>query len=226
MNHYFVTGTDTDVGKTQVAAALLHLAAKRGLTTSAVKPIAAGCAREKQGLRNSDALALMAECHPELEYDAVNPVALAPAIAPHIAAQQAGLSLQVADLLPKVQRVLAQGAAISVVEGAGGWRVPLNDNETLADLAQQLQLPVVLVVGMRLGCISHALLTAEAIERDGLAFAGWVANVIDPHSACIAANIECLKERLPAPCLGSVPFLADPTPAAVAEYLVLPEDVG
>lgn len=222
MRHYFIAGTDTDVGKTRVAAALLHLAAEQGLTTAAVKPVAAGCVATDQGLRNDDALALMAECRPALAYKAVNPVALAPAIAPHIAAGQAGVDLTVAALLPKVQAVLAQKADFAVVEGAGGWRVPLSGTETLADLAQSLQLPVILVVGIRLGCINHALLSAEAIARDGLTIAGWVANLIDPSTSCIAENIATLTRLLEAPCLGEVPFLPEPVPETVAGYLKLP----
>ncbi|MBU2885338.1 dethiobiotin synthase [Gilvimarinus agarilyticus] len=223
MNHYFVTGTDTDVGKTQVASALLHLAVKQGLSTAASKPVAAGCDMTQVGLRNDDAQTLMAQSTQALPYETVNPVALAPPIAPHIAAQQAGIELSVASLLPRVQQVLAGQADFAVVEGAGGWRVPLSETQTLADLAQALRLPVILVVGIRLGCISHALLTAEAIERDGLTLAGWVANIIDPDSACIADNIATLKRRLSAPCLGEVPFLPEPNAALIAHYLSLPE---
>lgn len=175
------------------------------------------------GLRNDDALRLMAMCHPALAYEAVNPVALAPPIAPHIAAGQAGVDLSVAALRPRVQAVLAQGADFALVEGAGGWRVPLGGTETLADLAQSLQLPVILVVGIRLGCINHALLSAEAIARDGLTMAGWVANQVDPSAACIAENIATLDRLLDAPCLGEVPFLPEPSPEAVAAYLDLPE---
>lgn len=222
MNHYFVTGTDTDVGKTRIAEAMLCLARQRGLTTAAVKPVAAGCENGPSGLRNSDALALQAQCQPALAYPLVNPVALAPAIAPHIAAEQIGVSLEVAELLQRVRQVLELGADFAVVEGAGGWRVPLNNSETLADLAQALDLPVILVVGVRLGCINHALLSAEAIIGDGLPLAGWVANIVDPDSACIAENIATLKQQLPAPCLGEVPFLPQPSAAVIAEYLQLP----
>lgn len=222
MNHYFVTGTDTDVGKTRVAAALLWLARRQGLSTAAVKPVAAGCDFAAGGLRNADALALQAQCYPPLAYEAVNPVALAPAIAPHIAAAEAGTSLRAAALGKLCRDVLAGGADFALVEGAGGWRVPLNDRETLADLARLLALPVVLVVGIRLGCINHALLTAEAIAADGLALAGWVANSIDPAASRSEENIRAIAERLSAPCLGVVPHLADPAPAALAAHLRLP----
>src|SRR5690606_3513788 len=175
---YFVTGTDTEIGKTSIAAGLLHAARRCGLSTAAAKPVASGCRRTAAGLRNDDALALLGECSLELGYEAVNPLAFEPAIAPHLAAREAGVPLQAAGLARSVRAVLARGADFSLVEGAGGWRVPLSGGETLADLAVALQLPVILVVGVRLGCISHALLTAEAIARDGLPLAGWVANVV------------------------------------------------
>lgn len=218
---YFVTGTDTEIGKTSIAAGLLHAARRCGLSTAAAKPVASGCRRTAAGLRNDDALALLGECSLELGYEAVNPLAFEPAIAPHLAAREAGVPLQAAGLARSVRAVLARGADFSLVEGAGGWRVPLSGGETLADLAVALQLPVILVVGVRLGCISHALLTAEAIARDGLPLAGWVANVVDPHTSRLADNLATLRERLPAPCLGQVPHLSQVTAATVAAHLDL-----
>lgn len=218
---FFITGTDTDVGKTTVAAGLLHAARLAGLSTAAVKPVAAGCELSADGLRNSDALALLAECSIPLRYAEVNPVALAPAIAPHLAAAEAGVSLEVAALTAAVQAVLAKQADFTLVEGAGGWRVPLNDSATLADLAIALQLPVIVVVAVRLGCINHALLTVEAIERDGLQVAGWVANLLEPQMPRLEENIQALEARLPAPCLGRVPRLNEAGAAAVAGYLEL-----
>lgn len=218
---YFVTGTDTEIGKTSIAAGLLHAARRCGLSTAAAKPVASGCRRTAAGLRNDDALALLGECSLELGYEAVNPLAFEPAIAPHLAAREAGVPLQAAGLARSVRAVLARGADFSLVEGAGGWRVPLSGGETLADLAVALQLPVILVVGVRLGCISHALLTAEAIVRDGLPLAGWVANVVDPHTSRLADNLATLRERLPAPCLGQVPHLSQVTAATVAAHLDL-----
>jgi len=218
---YFITGTDTDVGKTTVAAGLLQAARAAGLSTAAGKPVASGCEVTPEGLRNADALALMAQCTLALSYGEVNPVAFEPAIAPHIAAREAGVALTVQALLTPMQRILRQRADFTLIEGAGGWRVPLSGQDSLSDVAQGLDLPVILVVGVRLGCISHALLTAEAIAQDGLQLAGWVANIIDPKTSRLEENLATLAERLPAPCLGRVPKLKSPTPEAVAQYLEL-----
>ena len=206
---YFIAGTDTDAGKTMVACALLAKARSQGLSTAAVKPVAAGCIDTKEGLRNDDAEQLLAQCTIALYYEQVNPVAFKEPIAPHIAAQKQGQRMQVDRLTGFTSGVLMQGANFTLVEGAGGWRVPVNDRETLADLAIALAIPVVLVVGMRLGCINHALLTAEAITRDGLELAGWVANCIDPEMAELEANITTLQHRIQAPMLGLVPHLSN-----------------
>lgn len=216
---YFVTGTDTEVGKTTIAAGLLHAARRAGLSTAAAKPVASGCERTAEGLRNSDALALLGECTLPLRYEQVNPLSFEPAIAPHLAAREAGAELTVAVLAEPVRQVLALQAQFSLVEGAGGWRVPLAGDETLSDLAIELGLPVILVVGVRLGCINHAVLSAEAIERDGLRLAGWVANIVDPATSRLQENLATLTERLAAPCLGQVPYLPVPDPANVARYL-------
>lgn len=216
---FFVTGTDTDVGKTTIAAGLLRAARLAGLSTAAVKPLASGCEAGADGLRNSDALALLAECSLPLSYAEVNPFAFAPAIAPHLAAREAGVQLKVEALAAAVQAVLAQQADFTLVEGAGGWRVPLDGQATLAELPVALDLPVILVVGVRLGCINHALLTAEAIARDGLRLAGWVANVLDPQTSRLDDNLRTLTERLVAPCLGRVPRLQQADAAAVARHL-------
>ncbi|WP_298184769.1 dethiobiotin synthase [uncultured Pseudomonas sp.] len=218
---FFVTGTDTEIGKTTIAAGLLHAARLAGLSTAAAKPVASGCVVTADGLRNDDALALLGECSLVLRYDEVNPQAFEPAIAPHLAAREAGVLLDVAALQEPVQAILDKCADFTLVEGAGGWRVPLAGQATLSDLAIALKLPVVLVVGVRLGCINHALLTAEAILRDGLSLAGWVANVVDPHTSRLEDNLATLAQRLPAPCLGYIPRLAEATPAAVASYLNL-----
>ena len=218
---YFITGTDTDVGKTTVAAGLLFAAREAGLSTAAGKPVASGCEHTPKGLRNADALALMAECSIPLTYHEVNPVAFEPAIAPHIAAREVGVTLTVESLLAPKQAILAKQAQFTLIEGAGGWRVPLSGQDSLSDLAQALDLPVILVVGVRLGCISHALLTAEAIARDGLQLAGWVANIIGPKNSRLEENLATLAERLPAPCLGRVPRLKSASAHAVAEHLQL-----
>ncbi|MBK3866132.1 dethiobiotin synthase [Pseudomonas stutzeri] len=219
---FFIAGTDTDVGKTTIAVGLLHAARMAGLSTAAVKPVASGCEPTDQGLRNSDALALQAECSPALDYAMVNPFAFAPAIAPHIAAREAGVELTAGCLVRAVQPILARQADFTLVEGAGGWRVPLNAQEYLSALPVQLRLPVILVVGVRLGCINHAVLSAEAIARDGLELAGWVANLVDPATSRLEENLATLAELLPAPCLGRVPRIAEPTARQVAHHLALP----
>ncbi len=212
---FFVAGTDTNVGKTLISAGLLLVAKQQGFSTAALKPVAAGCEQTELGLRNDDALLLQSVMTTTFAYEQVNPIALAPAIAPHIAAQQERRVLS-ADRIAGFCRASMTQADFTLVEGAGGWRVPLNPRETMADLAQILRLPVILVVGVRLGCINHALLTAEAIRNDGLPLAGWVANCIDADMPVLQENIDSLAARLPAPCLAVVPWLASPTPANVA----------
>lgn len=220
MRHvYFVTGTDTGAGKTLVAAALLVAAGRRGLRTVGVKPVASGCDRVAGELRNDDALVLARAMSESLAYELVNPVALEPAIAPHIALAEAGLSLSAADLAARCRPALATAADFAVVEGAGGWRVPLNEHETLADTAAALALPVILVVAMRLGCINHALLSAEAIRHDGLRLAAWVANYADPAMGRPAENLATLKQWLPAPLIGTIPALNSPAPEQAADWL-------
>ncbi len=215
---FFVTGTDTDVGKTIVSAGLLAAANAKGLSTAALKPVSAGCEETPNGLRNIDALLLQQAMSLPLSYDEINPIALAPAIAPHIAAAQANRRIQLAQLAGLCRGGLMR-ADFTLIEGAGGWRVPLNSREFLSGLAVELRLPVIMVVGMRLGCISHALLTAEAIARDGLTLAGWVANRCVADMACYAENVETIRGMLRAPCLGEVPFLPKPEPSAVAAHL-------
>lgn len=204
---FFVTGTDTEVGKTLVAAALLELAKARGLRCVGLKPIAAGCERIDGRLVNDDALALMAASGASLDYRTVNPVALEPAIAPHIAAEQSGLVLCASDLAERCRDALQSGFDFAVVEGAGGWFVPLNRTETLGDVCIHIGAPAILVVSMKLGCLNHALLTAHAIAAAGGALAGWVANSATTEMPMFDANVATLRERLDAPCLGVVPYL-------------------
>ncbi len=218
---FFVTGTDTDAGKTVVSAGLLAAANARGLITAAIKPVAAGCETTPDGLRNADALLLQRTASLDLDYDEVNPVAFEPAIAPHLAAAQAGRRLSVAQLAGFCRAALMRRADLTLLEGAGGWRVPLGPTSFLSELPRELGLPVILVVGMRLGCLNHALLTAEAIARDGLQLAGWVANRIDPAMSCYDENVATLRALFRAPCLGEVPHLPEPQPELVATYLDL-----
>lgn len=218
---YFIAGTDTGVGKTTIAAGLLVAARRRGWRTTALKPVASGAETTAGGLRNSDALALQAAQGGGLDYSLINPIVMEQAIAPHLALEESGRSLDIAGLLPLCAPALALAHDFGVVEGAGGWRVPLNGEETLADLARALGLPVILVVGLRLGCINHALLSAEAIRADGLRLAGWVANQVDPAMERLEANIATLDARLHAPRLGFVPWLAGQDAEQVADRLEL-----
>ncbi len=217
---FFVTGTDTGVGKSLVAAALLLDARARGLRALGLKPVAAGCTRQAGRLVNDDALLLAGLSAGSPNYAQVNPVALEPAIAPHVAAARAGVELRAADLARQVHDAAALGHEAVVVEGAGGWLVPLNAGETMADLAARIGYPVVLVVGLRLGCLNHALLTAAAIGAAGLPLAGWVANCLTPGMLALDENIACLEARLPALRLATIPFLgAGATPAAASTWL-------
>jgi dethiobiotin synthetase len=215
---FFVAGTDTGVGKTVVTSALLLAAALRGYSTLGLKPVAAGCEQTDAGLRNEDALALQAASTVKLGYEQTNPVALREAIAPHLAAKHENRSLQASRLAGLCRGALPK-ADLVLVEGAGGWRVPLTGRETLAALAVELQLPVILVVGIRLGCLNHALLTAEAIRNDRLPLAGWVANIIDPDTACIDENIETLERWLGAPRLATCPYIHQIRPQQLIQQI-------
>lgn len=201
----FVTGTDTGVGKTIAGCAVLAALNARGLRTVAMKPVASGCDPTPQGLRNEDALALMASASVAHSYDQVNPVALEPAIAPHLAAAEAGIAIDHHQLVAGA-RALAANADLLLVEGAGGWRVPLTADTGFADLAAALGYPVVLVVAVRLGCINHALLTAEAIRRDGLPLAGWIANITAPDEPRLPDQIATLEARLACRRLATLPW--------------------
>ena len=216
----FVTGTDTGVGKTLVSAALLHTLARHHRRVVGMKPVAAGLIDHQGQWVSEDVLALRAASSVAVSPELDNPVALPDPLSPHIAAQRAGRLITTAELLA-AQRALKERADVVVVEGAGGWRVPVNDHETLADLAKAIGAPVVLVVGLRLGCLNHALLSAEAIRADGLQLAGWVANTVDPAMACIEENIDTLRQRLAAPLLGVVPWQRQ-GPDARAVVLELP----
>ena len=207
MSGFFVTGTDTGVGKTLVACALLQALAERGLRVIGMKPVAAGASKRSGRLVNDDVSALKAASNLAAPDHLVNPYCFAAPIAPHVAAAQAGVIIE----LERLKHAYAELAALAdyvVVEGAGGFRVPLGPAFDTADLAAQLHIPVVLVVGIRLGCINHALLTAAAIEAAGLPFAGWVANHIDPDMIWADESVKALEERLEAPLVGQVPHAA------------------
>jgi dethiobiotin synthetase len=198
MRGVFVTGTDTGVGKTLFAAALLLRFGAAGVAAAACKPVSAGCRRESGRLINADAELLAALAPHRLPLEWVNPVALEPAVAPHIAAAEAGIELDPVRLA-EACRSAGAGAEFLVVEGAGGWRVPLGGVASFSDLAALLKLPVILVVGLRLGCLNHALLTAEAIRGDGLRLAGWVANTLQPDMPRLEENVSTLASRLGEP---------------------------
>lgn len=222
MKHgYFITGTDTGVGKTRISTALLTAFNARGFSTAAMKPVATGCANTAQGLRNDDALTLQQHASLPLTYEQINPYAFEPPIAPHLAAAQAGQAIDLSHIKHGLD-ILAAQADVVIVEGVGGWLVPLNADATVADLAYELGLPVILVVGLRLGCLNHALLTVQSIEQSSLPFAGWVANVIDPAMQCIEENIQALRERITAPWFGTVQWNMQVTPGEVAYQLYVP----
>lgn len=215
---YFVTGTDTEIGKTLVSSALVYALVRQGVRVAAMKPVAAGARLLNGEWHNEDADILAAEASVKLPTALTTPYLLRDAAAPHIAAAQEGVSIDIAHIRSCYDRVTTSSDAV-VVEGVGGFRVPLSDHHDTADLAQQLGLPVILVVGMRLGCLSHALLTADAIAARGLRLAGWVANVVDIRMRHSMANVEALAERLAAPLLGCIPRLPAAAPSAAAHHL-------
>ncbi|NJN45761.1 MAG: dethiobiotin synthase [Candidatus Competibacteraceae bacterium] len=217
---FFITGTDTEVGKTEVSCGLIAALKRRHYTILGMKPIASGCESTPVGLRNADALALQAVSSLALPYESINLYSFEPPIAPHIAAQDAGVTIDFAHIRAGAER-LGRQADYVIVEGAGGWRVPLGQNGDMATLAKVLDLPVVLVVGIRLGCINHALLSTEAIFASGLPLAGWVANRIDPDSARFQENLDTLSDAITAPCLGVIPFLTERQPETLAGYLTI-----
>jgi dethiobiotin synthetase len=221
---FFIAGTDTDAGKTLVASAFLSKAKQAGKKTVGLKPVAAGCEETAEGLRNDDALKLIAQSTEELDYEQVNPITLLEPIAPHIAAQRLRKPLSSERIVGLLRGVLMINRAdFTLIEGAGGYRVPLNPRETMADVVKELKTPVILVVGMKLGCLNHALLTVEAIERDGIPLAGWVANRIDEDMEAYDENMQTLHAMIHAPCLGEVPYLENASAEAAAEFLTLPE---
>jgi len=215
---FYVTGTDTGIGKTIASTALLHALRARGQTAVGMKPVASGCERSADGWRNEDALALQAASAPRPDYADLNPYALPLPLAPELAAADAGVELELAPIAAAFARLRAR-ADVVVVEGVGGWAAPLSATLDQADLARALDLPVLLVVGLRLGCINHARLSAAAIAADGLRCIGWIGNEIDPAMERIDDNMAMLRERLPMPCWGRVPHRPQPQAADLAAAL-------
>ncbi|MDY4282497.1 dethiobiotin synthase [Xanthomonas sp. LF06-19] len=215
---FYVTGTDTGIGKTIASTALLHALRARGQRAVGMKPVASGCAREADGWRNEDALALQDASAPRPAYDDLNPYALPLPLAPELAAADAGVQLELAPIAAAFERLRAQ-ADVVVVEGVGGWAAPLSATLDQADLARALRLPVVLVVGLRLGCLNHARLSAAAIAADGLQCIGWIGNEIDPAMERIDDNMAMLRARLPMPCWGRLPYRQQPQAEQLAAEL-------
>jgi dethiobiotin synthetase len=221
VHHVFVTGTDTGVGKTLASCALLHRLRARGLRALGMKPVAAGVESTPEGPANADVIALRRASSWPVRLSEVNPYSFKPAIAPHLAAAAAGVRIEIGPIRQAFESLRRSADAI-VVEGVGGFLVPLNEREDAGDLAVALALPVVLVVGMRLGCLNHALLTQQAIVARSLTLAGWIANSIDPNMARFDENLQALRERIAAPLLGVMPHRAAPDPASFE--LRLPSD--
>lgn len=204
---YFLTGTDTDVGKTFVSCVLLARAASQGHRCFGIKPISAGCVQDAQGeWQSDDANQLKQYASVPLIDELVAPIKLPVAASPHIAAMLNHERLQAARVVGHVRAGLSTKASHIIVEGAGGWRVPINNQECISDVAKQLRLPVILVVGVRLGCLNHALLSVDSILRDGLVLAGWVANQLEPDQPYATEQIDTLKKKINAPCLGEIAY--------------------
>ena len=221
-NQFYVTGTDTGVGKSVASAALLHALRARGRRAIGMKPVASGCEWIDGGWRNEDARLLQAASEPRPDYDDVNPFALRAPVAPELALRDDGVELALTPILAAHARLASQGDAM-VVEGVGGWAAPLSAELDQLDLVRALRLPVVLVVGLRLGCINHARLSVRAIQDDGVELLGWIGNVIDPAMARIDDNFGILRQRLPIPCWGRLPYAARPDPEALSRHLQLPD---
>ena len=215
---YFITGTDTGVGKTHMALALIQALRAAGRRVAAMKPIASGCQVTNEGLRNDDALQLQAAANVVIPYQQLNPYAFAPSIAPHIAARQNGQAIDIQRIVVGYHEIAAQ-ADIVIVEGVGGWQVPIDERHTTVDLAKALGLPVILVVGLRLGCLNHALLTFDAILHANLPLAGWIANQIAPDTLALEDIIATLAARIEAPLLGRVPWLPGASAATASKCL-------
>ncbi|MBT5230941.1 MAG: dethiobiotin synthase [Methylococcales bacterium] len=217
---FFITGTDTDVGKTWVTLGLIQALKQQGHRTNGIKPVAAGCEHIAGEWVNADAVAIQQVSDGTMPYSQVNPIALQKAMAPHLAAEQENRTIDF-DLIKQCCTAARAQTEYTIIEGAGGWRVPLGNGQDISDLAYALDVPVILVVGMRLGCLNHALLTYDAIKLKGLTVQGWIANQIDPQMHCLTDNIATLKSAFAAPCLGEIPYLKNGTPIKVSQYLSL-----
>lgn len=224
---YFIAGTDTGVGKTFSSCVILKAAEQKGLRSMALKPVSAGCelvelSNGKKQWQNEDAIALMANMSVQLPYIQVNPVALEVPASPHIAAALESKTVSADRVVGFCRGALMTPADFVLIEGAGGWRVPISPSETMADIAKRLELKVILVVALRLGCLNHAMLTAEAIRKDGLEIAGWVGNRVAPEAMDYEdQNIATLKSALASPCLGILPYDQERNPASLTSHIHL-----
>ena len=222
---FFITGTDTEVGKSWCSVGLMAKLQQQGHSVVGMKPIASGCAQTTQGLRNDDALLIQRQGSKLIDYEIINPYSFSPAIAPHIAAAQAGEEINIEKIVAQFKALQTQADYV-VVEGVGGWQVPLNNEESVADLAVALKLPVILVVGLRLGCINHALLSAESISQSGCTLAGWIANSLNTDMDEQQKNIDAIAQRIDAPLLATVAHLDALDASAIAAHFANPLTAG
>lgn len=216
----FITGTDTEVGKTLVSRALIMALVKLNYRVSGFKPIAAGCEKTEQGMINEDATALQQVSNVDLTYTEINPFALVLPTSPHIAAKRESITIDF-DVLDKNLEQHQRKSDIVVVEGAGGWKVPISDNEFLSTWVNKQKLPVIVVIGIRLGCLNHAMLTIESIKNEGLEVLGWVANTVDPSFEFYEENIQFLEHHISAPKLAEIPYLTKQDMMNVGQYIDL-----
>lgn len=206
----FITGTDTGIGKTYISVGLINAFKKMGYVTMGVKPISSGGFRIGNHLFNQDALELIQASSIQLDYKYINPFVFEPAIAPHIAASQKNISLSLCEVVSKLQYILNYSCDIQIIEGVGGWEVPLNENETMVDFVIYYQMPIIFVVGIRLGCINHALLTYQAIKQTNLPILGWIANCVEKNVLAYSEIITTLQKRLDIIYLGQIPYCGKP----------------
>ncbi|MFC1602358.1 dethiobiotin synthase [Pseudomonadota bacterium] len=221
MNGFFITGTDTSCGKTEITLGLMQLLQDDRKIVLGMKPIASGATATAEGLRNEDAVRIQAQGTIQVNYSDINPYVYKPPIAPHLAAEQANEEIDLNVISTRYMSLMAQADCV-IVEGVGGWRVPFNREQSAADLVQMLNMPVILVVGLKLGCINHALLSAESIQASDIRLAGWVANEVEPNMLCSDKNIATLQAAIKSPCLGVVPYMKNPSAKMIAESLELP----
>ena len=219
---YFITGTDTEIGKTWCSVALIHYFKRQGRSVIGMKPVASGCQRIEGRLRNEDALMLQEHASEHIPYNLVNPYAFKQPVSPHIASIQESKSIDI-EVIKENFEVLKDRAEVVIVEGVGGWMAPLNATDDVSDLAEALQLPVILVVGIRLGCINHARLTYTAIQSSGLRCAGWIANCVTEDMQAGRLNIDTLRSNIDAPLIGELPYSKSPDFSALSKLIYFPE---